>query len=161
MSFDLTLVHFKNGDAEPISEPAVVLNVLREYCKDKADEFGFYVVELADGSSIEFSARGLESGSDFSSCSFHLRGLTPDVISFIYRIAHAGDMVIFNPQGMDEPENPSVICLTLDQKQEIPENVVKNPIVCNSLEHLGKLLGFGFDGWSEYRDRVVGGGKNP
>lgn len=161
MSFDLILVHLKNGDTEPINEPAVVLNVLREFCNDKADEFGFYVVALADGSSIRFSASGLESGSDFSSCSFHLRGITPDVVSFIYRIAHAGDMVIFNPQGMDEPKNPSAICLTSEQKREITENVAKNPVVCNSPKHLGQLLGVGFDGWSGYRDRVVGNKKGP
>jgi len=83
MSFDLILQRFKSGESEPADHEAV-LGVLQKHCKDRPDDFGYYVVPFQDGSSVEFSAKGLQTGESFTGCSFHLRGASKEVVKFVY-----------------------------------------------------------------------------
>ena len=159
MSFDLILVHMEKGDAAPVREPARVLDVLREFCEKTADQFGCYRVEFPDGSSATFTAEGLESRERFTTCSFNLRHFTPEVVTFVYRIARAADMVIFNAQADGDPGNPSAICVAVGQEDDLPTDGLDDAVVCSSSEHLGQLLGKGYENWSGYRDEIVGGQK--
>lgn len=58
MSFDLFLQRFKSGDSADVSR-VKVLAALRRHSLVAADEFGFYLVDFPDGSSVEFSAKRL------------------------------------------------------------------------------------------------------
>lgn len=157
MSFDLYLSRFRSGDPHAV-DAAAVLSVLRRHCREAADEFGFYGVSFTDGSSLEFSARGLESGAGLTGCAFHLREFSEHLIEFVYDVALAGDMVIFNAQGRDTPEAPLAIVLADRQLEHLPEDVASHPAVCGSPAELARLLGVAFERWGSYRDQVTGAG---
>lgn len=106
---------------------------------------------------MEFSAEGLESfDKEFTGCAFHLRNFTPSVISFVFDIAAAGDMVIFNAQGEDTPESPLAILTHPHQLAQLPQGCASNPVFCGCARDLDRLLGMGFDDWSNFRDLVIG-----
>ena len=153
MSFDLFLQAFDTGASAPIDR-ASVLAVLRQHNQDSADRFGFYLVQFADGSHIEFSAKGLESGEDFTGCAFHIRGFSPAALSFIYDVATVGNMVIFNAQGSDTVSDPLVMLTAPSQLAHLPEGAGANPVLCSSAVELARLLGVGFEKWENYRDQV-------
>lgn len=129
------------------------------FCKKQnhsgPDDFGFYLVTFQDGVNVEFNASGLDGKEPFTGCAFHIRGFSPDLVRFIWDIATAGDMVIFNCQGDDSPESPVLILGDSAQKDHVPEMGYQNCPVCTSAEMLAKLLGVGFKSWSDYRDKVV------
>ena len=154
MSFDLILQCFESGEPEPADRQSV-LKVLQKHCKDTPDDFGYYIVNFQDGSSLEFSAKGLQSSESFTGCSFHIRGVSRELITFVYEVAVAGNMVIFNAQGTDEPHNPIALLVKSWQSTDLPEGVAANPILCNSPSHLSELIGFSFEGWKDYRDSVI------
>jgi hypothetical protein len=157
MSFDLYLQHFSGDDSTPI-DPAPVAKVLARERYTGPDEFGFYVVDFANGTSVEFSARGLNGKEPFSGCAFHIRGISRQLIEFVFDVARAGDFVIFNCQGDDSDESPVVITVGLEQAARLPADLAdqyKSRPVCTSAEMLGALLLPGYDGWHDYRDQVV------
>ncbi len=155
MSFDLFLEHFEAGESAQAAKTRV-LSTLRKIHPAPADQFGFYLIRFPGGSSIEFSAKGLEEEEDFSGCAFHLRGFSKEVFKFIFDIAKAGDMVIFNAQGRDSASSPLAILTNEKQRAEMPERVASQPVLCESADHLGALLGVDFLEWSDYRDQVRG-----
>ena len=157
MSFDLYLSRFHCGDLRPVDGEAV-LRVLRRHCREAADEFGFYGVSFADGSQLEFSARGLESGAGLTGCAFHLQHCSEPVVTFVYDVARAGDMVIFNAQGSDTPDAPLAIVLADGQFEHLPAGVASHPVTCDSPAGLARLLGVAFERWGSYRDQVTGAG---
>ena len=53
------------------------------------DEFGCFVVELGDGGGAEVFASDLETG-----CMVALRGLTPDLLRFLYDLLGAAEWVL-------------------------------------------------------------------
>ncbi|GHU10455.1 hypothetical protein FACS1894185_1980 [Betaproteobacteria bacterium] len=156
MSFDLFLNHFEAGEPAP-ADRAKVLGVLREYSR-VPNESGAYNVEFSDGSHVEFLAK-LESEEEFTGCAFPMHGFSPLIITFVFKVAVAGEMVIFNAQGNGTPENPLCIIPAPSQLPHLPSGLgsAYTPFPCTSPEHLWQLLGMGFDDWSEYRDHVVGG----
>jgi hypothetical protein len=155
MSFDLFLQRFDSGDSAQVDRTKV-LHVLRRHCQDSCDQFGFYLVEFPDGSDVEFSARGLESSDEFAGCAFHIRDFSPSLMVFVFDVADAGDMIIFNPQGADEPNSPLAILVNESQLAHMPDDAAANPVICKSASHLGQLLGLGFEQWEDYRDAIVG-----
>ena len=157
MSFDIFLAHFQNGETAP-ADRAAVLAVLHQQTHDSADSYGFYNVGFCDGSDVEFSAKELEidTGAEFSNCAFHLRDFSPEVITFVYQVAVAGDMVIINAQGRDDdPKNPLTILVDESQRAHLPEEL-GGARFAESAESLGNLLGASVGEWQAYRDRVVG-----
>lgn len=102
MSFDLHLQHFFNGQSPPI-DPTLVARVLFKQVCQGPDEFGFYRVGFLDGVNVEFNAGGLDGKEPFSGCAFHIRGISPFLVQFVFDVARAGDFVIFNCQGEDRP----------------------------------------------------------
>jgi hypothetical protein len=155
VSFDLYLFRFKAGEGAT-ADKKVVLSLLQQHCKDGCDKFATYSATLPDNSHIEVRAKGLESDETFSSCFCSLRSFSPAVIRFVYDIAKAADLVIFNAQGMaDDASNPMVILTEEAQARELPKDVGSHPALCSSPEHLGQLLGIGIGTWAGYRDQVV------
>jgi hypothetical protein len=158
MSFDLFLQRFEGG-AEAPADRGDVLRVLRKYSSADADDFGFYLIDFADGGSADFSAAGLESAAPFSGCAFHLRGLSPTVVRFVYEIAVAGDMAILNAQGRDTVESPTAIYVAEPQLSHLSEGLGEHPRLVTSADELGEALGAGFLAWDQYRDQIRGSGN--
>jgi hypothetical protein len=154
MSFDLHLERFQFGESAPVDR-VEVLRHLRQYCQDSEDRFGYYLLRFPDDANVEFQAKGLEFGGNFSGCGFHLRQFSSAILTFVFDLALAGDMVIFNCQGRDSPESPLAILVGESQRTHLPQAVVRHPILCTSPMHLGQLLGFDFERWSEFRDAAV------
>jgi len=95
VSFDLYLQRFKSGGSAEVSR-AEVLAVLRRHSQVAADRFGFYLVDFPDGSSVEFSAKGLEDEESFTGCAVLVQGFSQSIVDFVFDVAKTGDMVILN-----------------------------------------------------------------
>lgn len=95
------------------------------------DEFGCVVVNLGDGGGAEVFADHLETG-----CMVALRGLTPDLLRFLFDLLRAADWVLLpamegNPAIVSSPGMASGIA---DSNPEV---------VCGSPEELGAVLSGG------------------
>ncbi len=130
---------------------------MRKQQSSPADQSGFYLVRLADQSSVEFAAKGLESREDFSGCAFFLHGLSADVTNFVYDVAVAGDMVILNAQGANTHASPTLILTDVSQTKDLPKDMQLTPVLCESGQRLAELLGAGFGKWQNYRNQVIEG----
>jgi hypothetical protein len=158
MSFDLHLQHFAAGESSPI-DPAPVTAALARQRYMGPDDFGFYIVEFAGGSSVEFNASWLNSRESFTECAFHIRGTCPELFEFVFEVARAGDFVIFNAQGDDSAESPVLILVRPDQEAELPADLVaqfQSRPVCMSGSMLARLLFPDYKEWEAYRDRILG-----
>src|SRR5471030_395297 len=93
MGFDIFLQRFSPDtlDEESITR---MRSVLHGTSHAGPDPFGFYIVTFPDGVRVEFSAKGLDSAAAFTSCAFHIHGMGPHLVSFIFEMAKAGDLVI-------------------------------------------------------------------
>jgi hypothetical protein len=155
VSFDIFLERLATGKSAP-ADRSSVLKVLRKHCQDSGNAFGFYNVVFSDGSHVEFSAKHLESDGDFTGCAFHLRGFTPPIIAFVFEVAVAGDMIIFNAQGRDTPGEPLAILIDQSQLTQLPAAAASNPVICSSPHRLAELLGIGIEKWTVFRDAAIG-----
>lgn len=153
MSFDLHLEHFQLGDSAQ-ADRVEVLQLLRRYCRDSADRFGYYLLKFPDHAVVQFHAKGLESGGNFRGCGFHLRGFSSTIITFVFDLALAADMVIFNCQAADTPESPMAILVDESQRAHLPQ-ALRHPVLCTSPRHLSQLLGSSFESWSQFRDAAI------
>ena len=153
MSFDVFLQRFANGKDASVDRESVQA-VLQTRQFTGPDEFGFYNVEFSDGTHVEFSAKRLSGPGDFIGCAFHIRGMSSELVSFVWEIARAGDMVI-----LPAMENFVPILVSAEQKNQLPLDLLQNqpePVVCASAAELEVLLTNGYTGWRKYRDQVVG-----
>lgn len=149
MSFDVLLQRFWAGEpAEVARQP--ILEVLSASTHQRIDR-DFYAVQLADGSSVELSASGLESHEPFTGCAFHIRGAGADLVRFIFDIARAGDMVIIPTM-----DGAPLALLSPEQERDLPEEIVESfhPILVRSPDELAPILLAGLEGWSAYRDHI-------
>lgn len=153
MSFDLFLHRFQEGEPAPADRDAV-MRVLRRYSRADGDKYGFYQVAFQDGSSVEFSAKGLQSDEEFSGCAFHLRSFSAHVITFVYQVAVAGDFVVINAQGKGSLESPLSITVEASQSRHLPEGLGE-PQLAESAQALAKFLGASIAGWEAFRDRAL------
>ncbi|MDR2127892.1 MAG: hypothetical protein LBP52_02320 [Burkholderiaceae bacterium] len=166
MSFDLYLEHFESGESAPVDRDKILAILLREHCQK--DRYGFHLAEFSDGTHVSMTMPNLEDGEegedggkDFTGCAFHLRGFSPMIINFIFSVAEAGDMVIFNFQGKNTVDDPVLIALNPQQLPHLPKLTTNGteayiPVLCTSPEQLWTLLGMGFEEWTDYRDQVIG-----
>jgi hypothetical protein len=157
MSFDLHLQHFSRGNSASV-DPAPVVEVLAKENYTGPDPFGFYCVEFADGTTVEFNASGLNGQGPFSGCAFHVRGMGNHLVRFVFDVARAGNFVIFNCQGNDSQESPVLIMVRSDQTEHLPGDLTtqyESRPVCTSPEMLGALLFSDYDEWQDYRDQIV------
>jgi len=150
MSFDVFLQRFAGGESARVDRQPL-LAVLKSASYRGPDDFGFYVVEFADGVDVEFSAKGLESEDPFTGCAFHIRGFGDGLMQFMFDIARAGDMVIIPAM-----EGNPLVLVAEGQRRNVPADLQESfqSIVVASAGELGAILSGGFKGWSAYRDRV-------
>jgi hypothetical protein len=97
------------------------------------DEFGCFVVELGDCGGAEVFASDLASG-----CTVALRGLTPDMLRFLYDLLAAAHWVLL--PAMEG--NPAIVTspnLASGFADSFPE------VVCGSPDELGEILSGGYD----------------
>jgi hypothetical protein len=152
MSFDIFLQKFSDGqpvevDRQPVS------TVLQTFKFSGPDKFGYYIVDFPDGSTVEFSAKGLDGSTGFTSCAFHIHRMSPLLVSFILEIAKAGDLVILSAMEDFVP-----ILSSQEQRQQLPLDLAQNdpePVVCGSAAELESLLSRGYAGWQTYRDQIT------
>jgi hypothetical protein len=111
------------------------------------DEFGCYVVEFGDGGGAEVFASDLGDG-----CMAAVRGLTPDLLGFLFDLLGAADWVMM-PAMEGNPAIVSAPGLASAFADSFPE------VVCGSPEELGAILSGGYEAWKRYRDQVVGEGE--
>jgi hypothetical protein len=104
------------------------------------------VVTFADGADVEFSAQGLDGTQSFSGCAFHLRGMSAQVVSFVFDIAKAGDFVI-----LPAMENFVPILSHPSQRTMIPKDLPE-AVLSESSSELEALLTGGYSAWRKYRD---------
>ena len=152
MSFDIFLARFERGELADAPRETV-LAVLRMRRYTGPDQFGFYAVELPDGNSVEFSARGLESEGPFQKCALHVRGFGSGVTEFLFDIAKAGRFAVV--PAMDG--NP-VFLVESDMMADLPADMLEDlrPVLVTSASAMADGLFGGFKAWAEYRDHVVG-----
>ena len=158
MSFDLQLVRFQHGDAASWDNEAVarIIPVIRrmkpDFLYDPAAVQNSVVVEWPDAFSLEIDlARpGTSSGLRIA-----FRRLSVGIVSFVFDLAHAGELAVFNLQGNDTVVNPSVIVLDPRQLRHLPAGTYKQPACADSAKALGLLLLDSFDSWSAYRRQVL------
>jgi len=102
---------------------------------------------------VELSAKGLDGAAKFTGCAFHIRGMSPHLVSFILEIAKAGDMVI-----LPAMEDFVPILSSPEQKVQLPSGLAQDgpePVVCESPAELEALLSGGHAGWQRYRNQVL------
>jgi len=152
VSFDIFLARFERGELAEAPRESV-LAVLRTHRYTGPDQFGFYTVELPDGDSVEFSARGLESREPFQKCAFHVRRFGPGVTGFIFDIAKAGRFAVV--PAMDG--NP-LFLVESDMMADLPSDMLEDlrPVFVTSASAMADGFCGGFRAWAEYRDHVVG-----
>ena len=157
MSFDLCVVHVKDGAAAPAGRRAVLDAFDRDGNVGREGD-GFYDAIFDDGSHVAFSARGLETDEEFSLCVFRLRDFTFPIMRFIHEVAVAGDMVVMNLQGQGTEASPSTIIVHEGQRRHLwrtPDPGVVRLVT--SPEELAQALGGDAGAWQGYRDQVAGG----
>jgi len=153
MSFDVILIKFSAGMPAKSNREAV-LAVLNAAKFQGPNDHDFYVVEFADGYSVELYSNGLHGEGEFTGCTFFMRGMSPDLVRFVFDMAKAGDMVM-----LPTMENFVPILSSPGQQNELPKDLAENeipPVLCRSPEELWALLVDGYDGWKKYRDQMVG-----
>ena len=140
MSFDVFLQRFQDGKSAAADHESVrrVLEGRRR------SEIGgdAYDVQFDDGSHVEFSPGA-----------FSLRGISQEVVAFMFEVAKAGRTVMF-------PAMEGSLCIVFDadQKAHLPRQLSEkfNVVECQSAEELAELLSGGYSSWRAYRDRIVG-----
>jgi hypothetical protein len=132
---------------EPLSpaELNAVEQVLGRASASDPDEFGCRVVRLADGSEAEVFTS--EPATD---CMVALRGLTADLVRFLFDLLQAGNWVM-----LPVMEEEVAITTSPGSMKGTPENFPR-VVACNSAEELGTLLSGGVRAWEKYRNHVVG-----
>jgi hypothetical protein len=152
MSFDVFLQRFEAGQSAQVSRERV-LAVLRATKFHPLHSADYYAVEFPDGSDVEFAADGLQGTGDFKGCAFFIHGMSQHLVRFMLEVAKAGDMVILPAM------EPFVPILSLaEQQKQLPAELAENdpePVLCGSPEELEILLSGGYEGWQNYRDRVL------
>jgi hypothetical protein len=128
-------------------ELAAVRKVFERAKARGPDEYGCYVVELADGGGAEVFAKDVADG-----CMVTVRGLSPDCLRFLFDLLKAAEWVMF-PAMEGNPAIVSSPGLASEFADSFPE------VVCGSPGELGEILSGGYEAWERYRDQIAGEGR--
>lgn len=129
-------------------------SVLQSATFEGPDKYSVYVVKLPGEVTVELHAAGLDGSESFTSCSFWIRGMSDQLVGFIFDVAREGDMVI-----LPAMEDFVPILTSAHQQAELPAELQRDysePVICTSPDELKGLLLHGYQGWRRYRDHVVG-----
>ncbi len=154
MSFDLFLQHFQAGAPSEADRDAV-RRVISEVRVVLPDQWGQYDIPLVGGGIIRLEAATLESNELFDGCAFHLRGFSLEYCNFILKLAQAGDMVIFNAQGKDDPKNPVLVFSRESQGSQVPVGMYTHSALARDGLHLYTLLDGSYESWERYRAQIL------
>ena len=130
---------------KPVSaaELEAVRQILRR-AKARSDEEGNFLVEFADGGSVEiYTADDLATGFMASL----RRGLTPELTQFLFDLLKAGNWVLL------PTEDNATLATSRDRLANLPPELSPG-VVCHTAEELGTLLTGGFASWEKYRDQA-------
>ncbi len=152
MSFDISFQYFKNGDSEPLPNPlrAKLNHLIQATQHDGQDDYGYYVLEFSDGSSVEMNAKGIKDDPEFSGVNFHLRGFADSVLSFLYKLGAEVEFTLVNPQA---GEGDIFAIFNEGQREHLPEDFTAK--FCQSEAELRTYLEGDFENWSDYKDKVL------
>jgi hypothetical protein len=152
MSFDIYLQRFVGGESADVAR-GPVLAVLNGASHSDLRSEGWCDVKFPDGTSIEFSARGLVAGGKFQGCAVHARGMSIRIATFIFEIAKAGDMVVLAAM-----EDGPAILTGPEQEKELPADLTASfgkVVWCKSGAEMEVLLSGGYAAWRKYADQIV------
>jgi hypothetical protein len=159
VSFDVFAQRFVSGEPAPIDGRAV-REVLESYGVESSDTDGFAVATLPGGAEVELDAKGIFTSGDANGCSFLLRSVGAAEIDLVFRVARAGDMVVYAAAP-----DVGVLLTNEAQRKELPESMLEafegRVALCASSEELARALGVGFAEWASFRDRVMRGSLGP
>ncbi len=141
-SFDLLLACF--NDDEPAQAPRqAVLELLARTGHTGPDESGFNQLAFGDGGRAELNPHCLAGLEGSPACAFHLRGLNPDLVRFIYEVARAADMVI-----LPTVEDFHPILVDASQELSLQQGLREyGPVLCGSARELEQMLAGGQAAW--------------
>jgi hypothetical protein len=134
------------SDSLTKAEVAAVQALLRPSAHaEVAHDNEFISIDFPDGGSAEVSASDLETG-----CMVSLRGMTPDVCTFLHALLVAGNWVV-TPAMEDAVAIAATPCaFEGDSPSGYPPRVI-----CATGEELGALLRGGVTAWGAYRDAIA------
>lgn len=148
MSFDIHLIKFSKGQGCELPRERVrSLLHQHEYHQQSEDSFD---VQFKDGSHVEFLAHGLASSDSFKGCAFWIRGMSTEIIRFVFEVAKEADTVLFPTM-----EGNPCILVRPDQRVELPGDLDLPIVECSSPEELGRLVMDGYQAWLRYRNHVL------
>jgi hypothetical protein len=131
--------------SEPPSEAErmAVREVLAKAAVSPLNKSGCATVRFADGGSAEIFADEIER-----SCMVAVRGLTADVIGFLFDLLKARNWAIL--PAMDDV---GAVAFSPDAFHHLPDNF-PSTMICQSSAELGILLKEGFEKFKAYRDQI-------
>jgi hypothetical protein len=130
-------------------ERAAVRKLLRNLGAEGPSEFGTYSLSFGDGGEADLSMDGLDGNDKVTGCSVQTRGLSPDVVEFLFRLSRSGNMVM-TPAA----EGVGDLVTSAEQQQRIASRFPDVTVV-SSTAALAKALERGFEAWRQYRDQIV------
>jgi hypothetical protein len=151
MSFDVFLQRFVGGEPAEVHKESVRA-ILMARPHSGPDEYGYFIVTFPDGVDVELSAKGLDGSGSFTSCAFHVRGLSCNLAAFIFEVAKAGDMVVLPAMKDFVP-----ILSAAEQRNELPLDLQageREPVLCRSASELEVLLSGGDSAWQKYLNQI-------
>ncbi|MCB9850988.1 MAG: hypothetical protein H6817_09840 [Phycisphaerales bacterium] len=157
MSFDVFLEHLEESGGAPV-DPAPVREIIEDLNYEIDEVVDFYLIRFADGTGVELGISGLDGSQDFTGCAFFIRTWGPEIPDLIYRVARAGDLVIFAAMANSVPVVVHRHQVDILKKLGVFEGAT--PLFVQSGAELGAFLTNGYDGWKGYRDQVVGDSEN-
>jgi len=149
VSFDIFLFKCERGEMAPADRDGVraILDTIKAPIV-----YGAYSIDTEDLGHASLYAQGLDGNGDFTNCAFITHGLSPQLLTIVFDVAQAGDMII-----VPAMEPFAVILSSEGQRAHLPEDLAKETIVlCTSASQLEALVQEGYDGWLRYRDQVIG-----
>ena len=162
MGYGITLHRFSRREDSSEQRARAIKKLMNRYVWDgrtiSDDEFmDGYELHFPNGEAVEMSISGLSPEMGGDGCHFRLHGIGPAVCGFIYEVACAGNMIIFNEQGRDDEEltNPVAILVEPAQKEWATEIGYQNSVLCESGGHLEALLSGSHAAWLDYRRKVL------
>jgi hypothetical protein len=155
MSFDIYLARMQAGDGTDFDASVVsnINTILTKYSL-KPNEYGSLELMTDDGGLV-IEQSEINVGN--KALSIKLFGLGNLQVQFIFDLATAGDLTIWNMQGADTEECPSMIPISKSQQEEcLPLLGVYScvPLATSAKEMSAMLIG-SVEAWQNYRQQVI------
>lgn len=151
MSYDVFAQAFRDGGSAT-GDAAAARAVIAGEVHSHDPQFDLYDVQFADGSYLEMYAGGLDGRKSFNGAMFAIRSFGGPIGDFMFRFCRAAGFVLFAAK-----EAPCVLLTEQRQSGHLPVGMVDDfrvIMVTSGAELLAALHG-GYEGWRNYRDKIV------